>query len=195
MHGRRAYPMVVVAALTVTLSGMVQADPIARPMQQGTKVVAAMCVAYAGRTSDPKEIGAQISQTLQELWTSCVDNGLHPAGPSIVAAETADRATQMVKWEAWLPLAEQPSADDLANRGPVPIRQIPQATVAFTYHVGDPGQIGSTFAALATWAGANGLRPLDRARVVVNMTPTDGKEEHFVRECQLELQVGAAAGQ
>jgi len=121
-----------------------------------------------------------------------VDNGLHPAGPPTTAAEAVDEAAQLVKWEAWLPLAEQPSADDLANEGPVPIKRVPETTVAFTYHVGDPAFIGDTFAALANWAGAQGLTLSGRARVVVNMTPTDGEAEHFVRECQLEIQDEAA---
>jgi hypothetical protein len=197
MQRSTAYLAVVgVVALVAALAGIAQAAPVTdRPMQRGTKTVVAMYVAYAGRTSGPDEIDAQISQTLEDLWAFCVDNGLHPAGPPTVAAETVDEAAQLVRWEAWLPLADQPSADDLANEGPVPIKRVPETTVAFTYHAGDPAFIGDTFAALANWAGAQGLTLSGRARVVVNMTPTDGEVEHFIRECQLEILDGAAVGE
>ncbi len=188
MHRSRTYLSVVAVALVVTLAGIVQAAPVAdRPMQQGTKTVATMYVAYAGKTSAPKDIAAQIPQTLQELWTSCVDNGLHPAGPPTVAAQIEEQTDQAVKWEAWLPLADQPSAEDLANKGPVPIKQVPQTVVAYTYHAGNLADIETTFGALANWALGQGMTPAGRARVVMNMTPPDGNAEHMTAECQLEV--------
>jgi len=189
MHRISTYLSVVAAVvLVITLAGIAQAAPVAdRPMQQGTKLVAAMYVAYAGKTSAPKDVAAQIEETLHELWTSCVDNGFHPAGPPTVAAGIQPQADQVVKWEAWLPLGDQPSADDLANKGPVPIKQIPQAWVAFSYHSGDPVNIQDTFAALVKWMVGQGMTPVGHARVVVNMTPSDGKPEHMTRECQFEM--------
>ena len=195
MHTSSRYLSVVAAVgLVVTLPGIAGAAPVAdRPLQQGTKIVAAMYVAYAGKTSAPKDVGAQIEQALHELWTSCMDNGLHPAGPPTVAAEVQEQADRALKWEAWLPLADQPSADDLANKGPVPIKLIPQAWVAFTYHSGDPVNIQDTFAALVRWMVGQGMTPAGHSRVVVSMTPPDGKPEHMTRECQFEIQGGAAA--
>jgi len=60
MHRGTTYLAVVgVVALLGALAG--DAPAADRPMQLGTKTVAAMYVAYAGRTSGPDEIGAQIS--------------------------------------------------------------------------------------------------------------------------------------
>jgi effector-binding domain-containing protein len=191
MHRPKAHTSTVVA-LVGALAGIAEAAPVAdRPMQQGTKVVAAMYVAYASKTSAPEDVDAQTSETLNELWTLCVDNGLHPAGPPTVVAEIQPQADQPVRWEAWLPLADQPSEDDLANRGPVPIKQVPEARVAFTYHSGDPGNIQGTFAALVKWMVGEGMTPAGHARVVVSMTPPDGQPEHMTRECQFEMQGGA----
>jgi len=183
----------VAAVLVITLAGIARAAPVTdRPVQQGAKLVPAMYVAYAGKTCAPKDIGAQIEATLHELWVSCLDNGLHPAGPTTVAAEIQPQADQAIRWEAWLPLADQPSADDLANKGPVQIRQIPATWVAFTYHSGDPATISDTFAALVKWMTDKGMTPAGHSRVVVSVTPPDGKPEHMVRECQFEMQGGTA---
>ena len=189
MRRSSAYMSAVVAVmLVVTLAGIAHAAPSAdRPVQHGAKLVAAMYVAYAGKTSAPKDIGADIEAALHELWVSCIDNDLHPAGPPTVAAEIQPQADQALKWEAWLPLADQPSADDLANKGPVPIKQIPATWVAFTYHSGDPANIADAFAALVTWMTGQGLTPVGHSRVVVSMTPSDGKPEHMTRECQFEM--------
>jgi hypothetical protein len=180
--------LMVIAALAAALAGAAQAAPVtARPMQQATKTAASMYVAYATKATAANKMAFDVPQALQELWTTCVEGGLHPAGPSIVAAQTEGQEGQTIKWEAWLPLADQPSDDDLANRGPVPIKQVPQTDVAFTYHAGEMATVQDTFITLVGWAVGRGLNTGDRARIVISVWPMDSKPEHLVAECQLEL--------
>ena len=69
-----AYPVVVgVVALIAGADGAAQGAD--RPMQQGTKTVPAMYVAYLGRTSGPGEVEAQISQTLGVPYEKFLEYG------------------------------------------------------------------------------------------------------------------------
>ena len=120
---------------------------------------------------------------------SCQDNGYHALDIGIItiAGVMGPAPAGNLKWEAWLPIVEQPTDEELREDAPVSVKRVPQSEVAFTYHVGDPNDVENTLMGLFAWAGGKGLRLTGGARVLITGMTGMGNRPEFVAECQLEV--------
>jgi effector-binding domain-containing protein len=174
----------VLACLGVAAQGQAQGR-----IQRDVKTVAPMYVAFVERASPPDQIPIEADEALTELWTSCEDNGYHPLDVGIItiAGVMSPAPADNLKWEAWLPIIEQPTDEELRQDAAPRVKRVPRSEVAFTYHVGDPNDIENTLMGLFAWAGGKGLTLTGRARVLmIGMTGAANRPE-FLAECQLEL--------
>lgn len=158
----------------------------ARQSLTGVKVAPAMYVAWESRRSPMAHLDKDMAKTFQELWQSCTDNGLHPIGTPIMSVDQEEVPGDTLDWQAWIPIADQPKPEDLAEKAAVRVKAVPAATVAFTYHYGAPFDLQDTFLKLAAWAMGEGFQVAGKVRAFVYVWPGNKDEKYIVTECQLE---------
>ena len=180
--------LAIALVATLTICSAVAQEDGEREIRMATKTVPAMYVAYVTQTTSMEQMAQNIRSVLQELWPACVDNGYHPIGPAIVTADLNNppAAAQEINWEAWVPIADQPTEEDLADDAVVLVKLIPPRPVAYTYHIGALDDMQGTFMGLATWAMSQGLDIVGRGLATLFRFPR-ADDLNLVVECQLEL--------
>ena len=158
----------------------------ARAPLTGVKTIPAMYVAWESKKSVIAQMNKEIPATFQELWQSCIDNGLHPIAQPTVSVDMEGAGGDTLNWQAWFPIADKPRPEDLAEQAAVRVKAVPQTEVAFTYHYGAPTDLQDTFMALVGWAQGQGLKLSMKARAVVYVWGGSKDEKQTVTECQLE---------
>ena len=158
----------------------------ARQPLTGVKVAPAMYVAWESRRSPMAHLDKDMSKAFQELWQSCIDTGLHPIGTPIMSVDQEEAPGDTLDWQAWIPLADQPQKEDLAEKAAVRVKAVPAAKVAFTYHYGAPFDLQDTFLKLAAWAMGQGFGVAGHVRGIVYVWPGSKDEKQIVTECQME---------
>ena len=174
----------VVCLLMGVVSAFAQGE--ARTPLTGVKVVPAMYVAWDAKKTLIAQMDKEVSKAFQDMWQACVDNGLHPIGQPTIAVEMEGPPGDTLNWQAWIPLADQPRQEDLADKAAVRVKAVPQADVAFTYHYGAPWDLQDTFMKLVAWAQGQGLQVAGKARAIIYVWPGSKDEKQIVTECQLE---------
>ena len=187
MSGKSKFAVValcVVGLLMGVVSAFAQGG--ARQPLTGVKVIPAMYVAWETKKSALADMNKEIPKAFQELWQSCVDNGLHPIAQPTVVVDMATAQGDALNWEAWFPLADKPTPEDLAEKAAVRVKAVPQTDVAFTYHYGAPADLQDTFMKLVGWVQAQGLTMGGKARAIVYTSAESKDEKQIVTECQIE---------
>lgn len=172
----------------VVLLGGAAAIGHAQGLQTGTRTVPAMFVACEGNTSPTPGARQEIEAAFGRLWTRCHASGLHPIGLPIVCLDLGTLPNGEAKWEAWVPLADALTADQLPQLPGLTLKFVPATPVAYTYYQGNPWEMGNTFADLGAWAGNHNVPVTTRARAIFYAGPFGKEPQDIITECQLEQQ-------
>ena len=97
-------------------------------------------------------IGDFLGQAFGEVMSAMGEQGLHPAG----APFGRYRPTEEGGWdvEAGFPVSAEPT-----ESGRVQATTLPAGSAAHTTHVGDYGNLGAAYRAVADWIVAKGMAP------------------------------------
>ncbi|HET7660415.1 MAG TPA: GyrI-like domain-containing protein [Oryzihumus sp.] len=95
-------------------------------------------------------IGDFLGQAFGEVMSSVGEQGLHPAGPPFGRYRPTDDGGWDV--EAGFPVSAKPT-----ETGRVQPATLPAGSAAHTTHVGDYGDLGAAYQAVADWIVAQGM--------------------------------------